>query len=211
MASVNAFKVRAIIEAGYDKTSLNRANRDIAQSYNQLTGKLKGIQRASTVTQQTAAMIGAGYVAAFGASIAAAAAFEEQFVNVKKTLNVAGDAKQVEKAFDNISKRLRDMVKLAPITTEAINEIAAIGGQLGVAASEIVKFTDTIQKLTIATNLSADQAALSMARLQEITGTTGAELDNLASALVALGNNFAATESEVVTAALQIALSLIHI
>ena len=40
MASVNAFKVRAIIEAGYDKTSLNRANRDIAQSYNQLTGKL---------------------------------------------------------------------------------------------------------------------------------------------------------------------------
>ena len=211
MASVNAFKVRAIIEAGYDKTSLNRANRDIAQSYNQLTGKLKGIQRASTVTQQTAAMIGAGYVAAFGASIAAAAAFEEQFVNVKKTLNVAGDAKQVEKAFDNISRRLRDMVKLAPITTEAINEIAAIGGQLGVAASEIVKFTDTIQKLTIATNLSADQAALSMARLQEITGTTGAELDNLASALVALGNNFAATESEVVTAALQIATATAQI
>ena len=40
MASVNAFKVRAIIEAGYDKTSLNRANRDIAQSYNQLTGQI---------------------------------------------------------------------------------------------------------------------------------------------------------------------------
>ena len=53
----------------------------------------------------------------------------------------------------------------------------------------------TIQKLTIATNLGADQAALSMARLQEITGTTGTELDNLASSLVALGNNFAATES----------------
>tara|TARA_B100000029_G_C17604196_1_gene966847 strand:- start:193 stop:5877 length:5685 start_codon:yes stop_codon:yes gene_type:complete len=211
MASVNAFKVRAIIEAGYDKTSLNRANRDIAASYNQLTGKLKGIQRASSVTQQTAAMIGASYVAAFGASIAAAAAFEEQFVAVKKTLNVAGDAKQVEKAFDNISRRLRDMVKLAPITTQAINEIAAIGGQLGVAASEIVKFTDTIQKLTIATNLSADQAALSMARLQEITGTTGNELDNLASSLVALGNNFAATESEVVTAALQIATATAQI
>ena len=211
MASVNAFKVRAIIEAGYDKSSLNRANKDIAQSYSQLQGKLTAITRASSVTQQSAAMIGAGYVAAFGASIAAAAAFEEQFVNVKKTLNVAGDAKQAEKAFDNISKRLRDMVKLAPITTQAINEIAAIGGQLGVAASEIVTFTDTIQKLTIATNLGADQAALSMARLQEITGTTGTELDNLASSLVALGNNFAATESEIVTAALQIATATAQI
>ena len=96
MASVNAFKVRAIIEAGYDKSSLNRANKDIAQSYSQLQGKLTAITRASSVTQQSAAMIGAGYVAAFGASIAAAAAFEEQFVNVKKTLNVAGDAKQAE-------------------------------------------------------------------------------------------------------------------
>ncbi len=211
MASVNAFKVRAIIEAGYDKQSLNRANKDIAQSYSALTGKLKAIGRASNITQQSAAMIGAGYVAAFGASIAAAAAFEEQFVNVKKTLNVAGDTRQAEQAFDNISKRLRDMVKLAPITTQAINEIAAIGGQLGVAASEIVSFTDTIQKLTIATNLSADQAALSMARLQEITGTTGTELDNLASSLVALGNNFAATESEIVNAALQIATATAQI
>ena len=96
MASVNAFKVRAIIEAGYDKQSLNRANKDIAQSYSALTGKLKAIGRASSVTQQSAAMIGASYVAAFGASIAAAAAFEEQFVNVKKTLNVAGDTRQTE-------------------------------------------------------------------------------------------------------------------
>ena len=36
MASVNAFKVRAIIEAGYDKTSLNRANRDIEASFSKL-------------------------------------------------------------------------------------------------------------------------------------------------------------------------------
>ena len=211
MAAVNAFKVRAIIEAGYDKTSLARANKDIQQSYSQLAVKLKQVTNASRITQTTAAGVGASLVAAFAGGIAAAAAFEEQFVNVKKTLNVAGDAKQAEAAFDNISKRLREMVKLAPITTDAINEIAAIGGQLGVAASEIVSFTDTIQKLTIATNLSADQAALSMARLQEITGTAGSELDNLGSSLVALGNNFAATESEIVTAALQIATATAQI
>ena len=46
MAAVNAFKVRAIIEAGYDKTSLARANKDIQASYSQLA-KLKQVTNAS--------------------------------------------------------------------------------------------------------------------------------------------------------------------
>ena len=50
-----------------------------------------------------------------------------------------------------------------------------------------------------------------MARLQEITGSSAQELDNLGSSLVALGNNFAAQESEIVTAALQIATSTAQI
>lgn len=211
MASLNAFKVRAVIQAGYDKASLNRANKDIQQSFNQLAQRMKHINNASRVTQQTFAGVGASMVAAFAGSIAAAAAFEEQFVNVKKTLDVKGSTREIEESFSNISKRLRELVKLAPVTTEAINEIAAIGGQLGISANEIVTFTDIIQKLTVATNLSADQAALSMARLSEITGTTSKELDNLASSLVALGNNFAATESEIVTASLQIATATAQI
>ena len=211
MASVNAFKVRAVIQAGYDKASLNRANKDIQASFSQLATKMKHINNASRITQQTVGAVGATMVAAFAGSIAAAAAFEEQFVNVKKTLDVKGTTREIENSFENISKRLRELVKLAPVTTDAINEIAAIGGQLGISANEIVTFTDIIQKLTVATNLSAEQAALSMARLSEITGTTSSELDNLASSLVALGNNFAATESEIVTASLQIATATAQI
>ena len=211
MASVNAFKVRAVIQAGYDKASLNRANKDIQASFSQLATKMKHINNASRITQQTVGAVGATMVAAFAGSIAAAAAFEEQFVNVKKTLDVKGTTREIETSFENISKRLRELVKLAPVTTDAINEIAAIGGQLGISANEIVTFTDIIQKLTVATNLSAEQAALSMARLSEITGTTSSELDNLASSLVALGNNFAATESEIVTASLQIATATAQI
>ncbi len=41
MAAVDAFKVRAIIEAGYDKTSLNRANADVQASYRKLSSKMK--------------------------------------------------------------------------------------------------------------------------------------------------------------------------
>ena len=63
MAAVNAFKVRAIIEAGYDKSSLSRANKDIQQSYSQLAVKLKQVTNASRITQTTAAGVGAAAAA----------------------------------------------------------------------------------------------------------------------------------------------------
>ena len=207
MASIDAFKVRAVIEAGYDKNSLRRANNEIGQSFNQMKGRMAKLSAVTTAATTNFMMVGATIAASFGAGVAAAASFEEQFVRVKKTLDIAGDSKQVERALENISKKLRDLTKLSPVTTDTVTEIAAIGGQLGVAAKDIVEFTDTIQKLTIATNLSAENAAMAMSRLQEITGTTTKELDNLGSSLVALGNNFAAQESEIVTAALQIATS----
>ena len=50
-----------------------------------------------------------------------------------------------------------------------------------------------------------------MARLQEITGSSTQELDNLGATLVDLGNNFAATESEIVNSAMQIATATAQI
>ena len=75
--------------------------------------------------------------------------------------------------------KLRNIAKFSPASVTELNQIAAVGGQLGIAADEIVKFTDTIQKLTVATNLSAEQAALSLARLQKITGLTSNDIDNV--------------------------------
>ena len=211
MAAVDAFKVRAVIEAGYDKNSLRRANNEIATSFNSLRTRMSRVASAARASQTIFMTTGAGIVAAFGAGAMAAASFEEQFVRVKKTLDIKGETAQIEKSFDNIGKKLRDLTKQSPVTTDAITEIAAVGGQLGVAASDIVSFTNTIQKLTVATNLSAENASMAMSRLQEITGSSVDELDNLGSSLVALGNNFAAQESEIVNAAMQIATSTAQI
>lgn len=211
MAAVDAFKVRAVIEAGYDKNSLRRANSEIATSFNSLRTRMSRVASAARASQTIFMTTGAGIVAAFGAGAMAAASFEEQFVRVKKTLDIKGESAQIEKSFDNIGKKLRDLTKQSPVTTDAITEIASVGGQLGVAASDIVAFTNTIQKLTVATNLSAENASMAMSRLQEITGSTVSELDNLGSSLVALGNNFAAQESEIVNAAMQIATSTAQI
>lgn len=209
--AINAFKVNAVIQAGYDKNSLRRANQEIANSFGSLSSKMSRVAASARAAQTIFMTTGAGIVASFGAGAMAAASFEEQFVRVKKTLDIKGESTQVERSFNNIGKRLRELTKLSPVTTDAITEIAAVGGQLGVAAKDIVSFTDTIQKLTVATNLSAENAALAMSRLQEITGSTVSELDNLGSTLVALGNNFAAQESEIVNAAMQIATSTAQI
>ena len=50
--------------------------------------------KVSTVTAQAQTnfmMVGAAVAASFGAGVMAAASFEEQFVRVKKTLDIAGD------------------------------------------------------------------------------------------------------------------------
>jgi len=209
--SVTAYSLEARIVMGFDDKTLKQANQQIKR-------EAARIQQSTAAVSNTLRGLMSASGAAFGAvaggmTIAAATAsrFEESFVAVKKTLNIGPEVKDVDKAFKQIADSLITLSKISPVTTRELNEIAAVGGQLGVSAKDIVSFTKVIQKLTVATNLGAEQAALSMARLQEITGSSVDELDNLGATLVDLGNNFAATESEIVNAAMQIATATAQI
>ena len=205
MAVANAAKIDVSLDVGFDNKSLNRATRDVDRAMNRMAQNSKAQAQSVKAMTPVFAGIGGALVASFAVGAAAAAKFEQQFADVKKTLDVKGEGREVERQFANIAKEIRNIAKFSPATVESLNQIAAIGGQLGIQANNIVKFTDTIQKLTVATNLGAEQAALSLARLQKITGLATNDLDNLASTLVKLGNNFATTESEIITAATQIA------
>ena len=203
--STSAFSLKGDIQLYFSDKSLKAANKQIQQSAARIQGHSESVKRTLGNMAVSAGSTFGLVAAGFGAGAAAAAKFEESFVAVKKTLNIAGDTRKVERGFQQIAKSLLDLTKIAPVTADELNQIASVGGQLGIAASDIVKFTQVIQKLTIATNMGAEQAALAMARLQEITGRGVDELDNLGATLVDLGNNFAATESEITNASLQIA------
>ena len=209
--SLKAFSLEGRIFLGFDNKSLKAANAQISREVSRMQQHTLGA--ANTFRGLMGASGAAFGAVAGGMALGAASAskFEESFVRVKKTLNISKDVQDVERAFKQISDQLINLSKITPITTDELNEIAAVGGQLGVAATDIVEFTKVIQKLTIATNLGAEDAALAMARLQEITGSSTQELDNLGATLVDLGNNFAATESEIVNSAMQIATATAQI
>lgn len=125
--------------------------------------------------------------------------FESAFAGVKKTVNATDE--QLATLRDGI----RQMAKEMPTSADEIAAVAEAAGQLGIQTDNILSFTETMVMLGDSTNLSADEAATSLARLANITGMSQTDFDKLGSVIVALGNNLATTESEITEMGLRIA------
>ena len=152
----------------------------------------RAIERVAKVTAATIAAIGVG-------SVKAAVDFESSFAGVRKTVNAT------EAEFKKLSGSFRNLSKEIPVNVNEINKIGEAAGQLGIQTDNIVQFTKVMADLGVATNLSSEEAATSLARLANITQMPQSEFDKLGSTIVALGNNLATTESEIVEFGLRIA------
>lgn len=143
--------------------------------------------------------LGAATTAALAVTGKAAMDWESQFAGVEKTVD--GTATQMAA----LEGELRELAKSMPATHEEIAATAEAAGQLGVAREDISAFTKTMIDLGETTNLTADEAATSIAQLTNVMGTAPEDVDRLGSALVALGNDGASTEAEIVQMAQRIA------
>ena len=139
--------------------------------------------------------IGDGMTAAAESSIE----FESAFTGVKKTID--GTPEQLAAISDEIKR----MAAETGVSTTTIAAVAENAGQLGVATENIASFTRTMLDLGESTNLTADEAAVAIARLTNIMGSGEDATSRLGSSLVALGNNFATTESEILEMATRLA------
>lgn len=139
-------------------------------------------------------------IAAAGTAAANAAIdFESAFAGVAKTV----DATDEELA--QISDDIRQMAKDIPATTTEIAAVAEAAGQLGIATEDVMGFTRVMIDLGNSTNLSATEAASALAKFANITGMAASDYDRLGSVIVALGNNFATTEADLVSMATRLA------
>ena len=125
--------------------------------------------------------------------------FESAFAGVEKTV----DATDAE--IQQFRSGIRDMAKEIPQTAAEISSVAEAAGQLGIRNEYLLGFTETMSNLGVATNMSATEAATSLARLANITQMPQENFDRLGSTIVALGNNLATTESEITEMGLRLA------
>lgn len=125
--------------------------------------------------------------------------FESAFAGVKKTVDMS------EAGFEQLSNGIRDMAKELPFAATEISEVAESAGQLGIENENILSFTKTIMEIGVATNMTTEQAATDFARFANIIQMPQENFDRLGSSIVALGNNFATTESEIMSLSMRLA------
>lgn len=148
--------------------------------------------------------MGLAFTTAFAAVVTQgvkdAMTFESAFADVRKTV----DGTDEELAI--LEDRLRGMATdknnpLAALDNAAVTlfEIAALGGQLGIATSDLEQFVQVVGNLTVASDLSAESAAEFIARFANVTGMPVSDYQAFSDAIVTLGNNMALKESDLTT------------
>lgn len=125
--------------------------------------------------------------------------FESAITGVFKT--VEGTDEQLNQITDDI----KALAKEIPLTTTEISSVAEAAGQLGIATNDVTKFTEVMSALGVSTNMTATDAAETLAQFAKVTGLQANEYEKLGSTIVALGNTSATTESAIVDMAKNIA------
>lgn len=168
---------------------LSKAVKDHRGDMEQVGGALLGVG-----TALTGVTVGVGK---------AAMDWESAFAGVKKTVDDSAEG------YATLSGELRNLATTLPTTHTEVAAVAEAAGQLGVAREDIVGFTATMIDLGETTNLTADEAATNIAQISNVMGTMNREgsvgVQRFGAALVALGNDGASTEAEILSMAQRIA------
>lgn len=191
---------------GADLGDLRRSMESSGDITRKQRGELAKLEAQQRAHRQAITQLGAGFLtfgvaaaAGMGLAIREAVRWESAFAGVRKTVD--GSDEEIAA----LEGELRGLARTLPATHEEIAAVAEAAGQLGIKREDIAQFTETMVALGVATNLSAEEAAESLAKFSNIMGTSAKDVDRLGSTLVALGNAGASTEADIIAMGLRIA------
>lgn len=205
-AEIAGFK-SAMAEAAAATKKTQQASEDSSKAADTYLGKMVQSANKNREAWDTAGatMLGFGTAAVGGLALAGKAAMDWESAWAGVTKTVDGTPAQM----DELEASLRGLAKTLPATHEEIAGVAEAAGQLGVKREDVVGFTKTMIDLSETTNLTADEAATSIAQISNVMGTMardGSEgVERFGATLVALGNAGASTEAEILEMAKRIA------
>lgn len=182
---------RAADDTGDLGNRADRASRDT----NRLNASAESGKKALDGMAKAAALAGVALVGAIGLGINQAQKFETAMAEVNKTVDFASSD-----GLSNLKMELIELSKVIPLTFEELAAVAASGGQLGIAEKDLRGFTETVSKMAIAFDMSAEDAGDAMAKLANVFEIPISEIDKLGDAINTLSNNSPAKASEIVNA-----------
>lgn len=185
--------------------SVNSTNPALARQ----TGLMRALGNMSPSTRYALYSTAQGFTT-LGASLlvlpvlsaVVASSFQRDFATVERAL--ASTAHYGEKNFAALKSQLLTLSTLIPVTFKDITDIAAAGAQLGIKPGGLVEFTKVVAELTATTNLSAESAENLLGKFKGIAGLRPDQFENLASSVLNVGVNSAATEQQIAKIGTQI-------
>lgn len=127
--------------------------------------------------------------------------FNAGLINVSKTTGIAGA--ELTRLGDSIIGLSRS---LQVVGTDKLLEYATVAGQLGVKGTQnILAFTEALAKLETASDITGEEGGANIARMLTLVDGGVQNVKAFGDEIVNLGNNFAATEAEILDNATQIA------
>lgn len=150
--------------------------------------------------------VAAAVATGFAAAVNAAVDWERALAGVARTTyDAALSADQNEAALSKLNSQLRLLAATKPTAALDIANIAEEAGALGISSDKIAGFTSVIADLEATTDLTAEHATSSLARIGNIIDRTNPQFDRMGSTVLELGRSTAATEGEIVAMAKRIA------
>jgi TP901 family phage tail tape measure protein len=157
----------------------------------------RGIGQIGAGIAKAGLFVGGAAVAGLTGAAKAAIDFEDAFAGVEKTVNEA-ELAEARLTFKDLEKSFRGMATEIPIAATEFARLGETAGALGVNAADIDEFVKTTALLGVTTDLTANAAADALGRIGTILKFTGKDYEEFADTLVALGNDGASVESEIV-------------
>lgn len=154
-----------------------------------------------------AIVAGGAITAAIGGALVSctkeAIAFESAFAGVKKTMDTTGmSTEEANKMFSEMRSEIINLSTKIPKSANELAGIAEIAGQLGIQGkNDVMKFTETIARLSDSTNIAGEEGALSLAKFMNVAGVAINDIDRVGAVIVKLGNNSKTTEADIMNMA----------